>query len=91
MAKGSRHGLLPFAFQVEILKRFMSEKELSKLLEDYKGASYRSRGVTKPTDVDKRLVKTFKELGSISKTAETAKVSISKVYSALSRCSYYEA
>lgn len=87
MKKGSRHGIVPATYQRDIIKRFMSEKDFAVFVENYKASSYKK--VTKPAnDVDRRLVKTFKELGSVGAAARMAGVSSGRVYAALSRVVY---
>lgn len=86
--KGSKHGVTPATVQVGIIRRFMTEPELARFIEKYQDSSYKTRRVRPANDVDKRLVASFKKLGSITETAEIAHVSTYRIFSALSRVTY---
>lgn len=88
MAKtGSKRGVVPESFNREIIKRFMDAKSFDQFVENYKGSRF-IRTIKQADDIDKRIAKVFKEVGSITEAARIAKVSSYRVYSALSRVVY---
>lgn len=76
--------------QVRILTRYMSEKGLADFIEEYKENRQRGRTAKKPNDVDKRIHATFKKTQSMSETAKSFKISVSKVAGSVSRVVAWE-
>lgn len=79
----------PEQLKTNILSRFMSEKALNELVEDYKDARLRSslKKVRKPNDTDLKIYKKFQETQSITETAEAfgSEMTVTRVAGAITR------
>lgn len=75
--------------QIEVLKRFMDEKDLKSFMQSYNESLYHSREVQKPNEKDVRIDNLFRKERSISKVAKLVGLSTGGVYGALARVSAY--
>ena len=55
-----QYGKFPGSFDVKIIRRFMDEKAMESLLEDYKNACYRRARTRDVTPEDRKILKDYR-------------------------------
>ena len=76
--------------QVEVLKRFMEDKDLQELLDSYREALYTARTVRKPSEKDLRISKMVRETQSYSAVGKKLGLTTYQVMSAIGRVGTYK-
>ncbi len=76
--------------QVEVLKRFMNDKSIGELMDQYDGALYQVRNIKKPSDKDLRIAKMVRETLSYRQVGKKLGLTTYQVISAVGRVGTYK-
>lgn len=85
MAKNQRVPGYPIAIQVEIMSRFMSEKNLKDFYDEYKTACRKIASRAKPTDSDIRAAAVARDIGNVAAAAVKLGIDRDKLHAIVSR------
>lgn len=76
---------MPRVISIDVLLRFMSEKEVAALIVQYKANLFTKRAMREPSDEDREIVAALQKDHSIKRVAKQFGISYTKVASAATR------